>query len=161
MLSVSIENQVKNLNKWDTYPVVSTIYSGPLRIIASAVQIVAGASLTIVSALFGWINGSDIWKQDITINAKEILHGIGNLARGSVALIPCVGNLLIYLYDKSPLGTVVLSRDSDGLYTLPHVDVPGFKNMGTIRGRELNIRFGSFIVDTANGIVPSGWVLLR
>lgn len=132
-----------------------------MRIIASAVQIVAGATLTIVSVLFGWINGSDVWKQDITINAKEILHRIGNLARGGVALIPCVGNLLIYLYDKSPLGTVVLSRDSDGLYTLPRVDVPGFRNMGTIRGRELNIHFGSFIVDTANGIVPSGWVLQR
>lgn len=55
MLSVSIENQIKTLNKWDSYPVVSTVYSGPLRIIASAIQIVAGAVLTIVSAFFGWI----------------------------------------------------------------------------------------------------------
>jgi hypothetical protein len=157
---MSIENQVKGLNKWDTYPVVSTIYSGPLRIIASAIQIVAGALLAIVSALFGWINGSDIWKQDIAINATEVLHGIGNLTRGMVALVPGLGNLLIYLYDKSPLGTVVLSRDSDGLYTLPQGDIPGFSNMGTVRGRELNIRSGNFVIDTANRIVPRGWVLL-
>lgn len=67
--------------------------------------------------------------------------------------------VIIYLYDKSPLGAVVLSRDSDGLYTLPRVNVPGFTNIGTIKGHELKIHFGNFIVDTKNGIVPSGWIL--
>ena len=29
----------------------------------------------------------------------------------------------------------------------------------TFKGRELNIRSGNFVVDTANGILPEGWVL--
>src|SRR6185295_17488653 len=87
MLSLSIENQVKSLNKWDSYPLVSTIYSGPFRILASAVQVIAGAILTAVSVFFGWMNGVDMWKQDVAINVTEILHGVGNLIRGIIALI--------------------------------------------------------------------------
>lgn len=159
MLSMSIENNVLNLNNWDTYPVVSTVYSGPLRVLAGIVQLVAGTALGVVSLLFGWVNGTDAWRSDLEINAKEIVHGAGNLIRGIVALCPLAGNLLIYLYDISPLGTVVLSRDADGLYTMPRVSVPGLNNMGTIRGKELNFSFGNFVIDTANGIVPAGWVL--
>ncbi len=158
MTSISIENHITALNKWDVYPVVSTIYSGPARILAAAVQIVAGTALAIVSAAFGWLINKNAWINDVKTNIKEIGHGVGNLIRGVVASCPFAGNLAIYLYEKSG-AKVILKRDAEGYYTLPHVNVPGFVNMGTIRGRELNIRFGSFVVDTANGILPEGWVL--
>lgn len=158
MTSISIENHIKTLNRWDVYPVVSTIYSGPARILSATVQIVAGIALAAVSAAFGWLINKNSWINDIKINSKEIGHGAGNLIRGIVASCPFAGNLAIYLYEKSQI-KVVLKRDTDGYYTLPHVNTPEFVNLGTIRGRELNIRFGSFVVDTAKGILPKGWVL--
>src|SRR5262245_11899647 len=119
MVSISIENHVKTLNSWDVYPVVSTIYSGPARILAAAVQIVAGIALAIVSAIFGWLISKNTWMSDVTTNVKEIGHGVGNLIRGIVATCPFAGNLAIYLYEKST-AKVVLKRDADGFYTLPH-----------------------------------------
>jgi hypothetical protein len=159
MLSISIENHVKFLNEWDVYPIISTVYSGPARILAAAVQIIAGTALAIVSVVFGWLINRNAWMNDFKTNFKEIGHGMGNLIRGVIATCPFVGNLAIYLYEKSSGAKVVLKRDADGYYTLPHVNVPGFVNMGTFKGHELNIRFGSFVVDTANGILPEGWVL--
>lgn len=158
MLSISIENHVKTLNSWDVYPVVSTIYSGPARILAAVVQIVAGTALAIVSAAFGWLISKNTWINDIKTNVKEIDHGVDNLIRGIVATCPFAGNLAIYLCEKSE-AKVVLKRDADGFYTLPHVNVPGFVNMGTLKAREFNIYCGDFIVDTASGILPEGWVL--
>lgn len=158
MPTISIENHVKDLNEWDVYPVVSTIYSGPARILAATVQIVAGTALAIISATFGWLISKNTCMSDIETNVTELGHGIGNLIRGLVATCPFAGNLAIYLYEASE-SKVVLKRDAKGYYTLPHVDIPGFVNIGTFKGRELNIRCGNFVVDTANGILPEGWVL--
>ena len=161
MFSVSIESHVKSLNQFDDCPVISTVYSGPLRILASIVQMVAGAVFLGLSIAFGWMNDDEnAWLRDIEINSNEIIHGIGNFFRGVIALVPFAGNLVLFLYNNLNLSeSVVLKRDADGCYTLPHVDVPGFKNTGTFRGQEINIRCGDFVVDTARGIVPPGWVL--
>ena len=90
-----------------------------------------------------------------------IFHGIGNLIRGVIATCPLLGNIIIYVYDQSFLGRTVLRRDAQGFYTLPHFNLPGFTNQGIIRGRELNLHIGDFHIDTANGILPEGWVLER
>lgn len=162
-----IENEIRgfDLSLWDRYPMVSTLYSGPLRIIAGAIQIAVGAIFTILSAFFWAMNRSDLWARNIGINAKEILHGVGNLIRGSIACIPCLGNLLIYLYDRhdqSVLEPVILRRGSDGVYTLPSLNLPWLQTgEGSIRGQELKIRHGNFVIDTKNGIVPPGWTLER
>lgn len=160
-ISMSIEGFAKTLNKWDTTPVISTVYSGPARTMVAVAQIVMGVIVGIFSVAFGWINGLNDWKNSVKINFKECCHGIGNLVRGLIATCPLAGNLTIYLYEKSPFGPVVLRRGADGLYTMPHLSVPGFSNMGTMKGRELNINAGDFHLDTANGIVPDGWVLER
>lgn len=161
MASISFEGFAKTLNKWDVYPGISSVYSGPVRTLVSVAQIVSGVALGLFSCAFGWIGDTSAWANNITTNFKEICNGVGNLARGIVATCPLLGNLVIYLYEKSPLGTTVLRRDADGLYTLPHVDVPGFKYTGTLRSKELKIHAGNFHIDTENGIVPSGWILER
>lgn len=100
-LSMSIEHRIKRLNKWDIYPCVSTLYSGPLRIFGSAIQIVAGTIFLIVAIFFGWINDLDTWRNDIITNVIEIAHGLGNLARGATVSIPGLGNLIIFLYENT------------------------------------------------------------
>lgn len=152
---MSIENCVTSLNEWDKCFLVSTVYSGPARILAGLVQIVAGAVLGVISAVFGWMNGEDDWWRDVKVNCKEFGHGIGNVFRGIIAAVPIVGNIVFSLYHP----TFVLRRDADGLYTLPHFDVPGFRNFGVFRGDEINIHAGDFVIDTRNGVVPEGWVL--
>ncbi|MEL7430913.1 MAG: hypothetical protein AAGI90_00075 [Chlamydiota bacterium] len=161
MATVSFEGFSQKLNKWDIYPGVSTVYSGPVRILVAIAQVVSGVALGIFSCAFGWTNGASSWGKNVSANAQETWCGACNLVRGVVATVPVLGNLLIYLYENSPLGPTVLRRDASGLYTLPPVDVPGFKNMGTITGEELNIRIGDFHIDTKNGIVPQGWILIE
>lgn len=165
MLSMSIEKCVSgNLNKWDTTPGLSTIYSGPLRILASTVQIVAGSILTIISALFGWIGGVDNWQKDITINAKEIAYGLRNLVRGSIASVPGLGNLLIYLFDKSSCcgkgHLYVLRRGPDGCWIVPEAALPTLIFSGGRTGaQDLEIDTPELYINTARGIVPEGWVI--
>lgn len=140
MASVSFEGLAKTLNKWDVYPAVSTVYSGPLRVLVSVSQIVSGVALGLFSCFFGWIRGASSWANNVVTNFKEVCHGVGNLVRGVIATCPLLGNLVIYLYEKSPLGAIVLRRDANDFYTFPHVNEPGFGNMGNFRGKELNVR---------------------
>ena len=159
MTTASIEGFAKTLNKWDTYPVISTVYSGPIRTLVAVAQIVMGVVLGIFSVAFGWLIDSSSWTNNIKANFREFGHGIGNLVRGIIATCPLIGNLTIYLYEKSPFAPIVLKRDPDGLYTLPHFEVPGYSNYGTVKSKELVINAGDFHLDTAKGIVPDGWVL--
>jgi len=68
--------------------------------------------------------------------------------------------LAVYVYIQRSRA-FVLERDSEGYYTLPHFEVPGFKNEGTFKSPEIKICVGKFVIDTANGIVPPGWILKR
>lgn len=64
----------------------------------------------------------------------------------------------IYFYTQR-CRIIVLKRDPDGFYTLPHFEVPGYKNTGIHRSLEIFMKIGTFVIDTKNGIVPPGWIL--
>ena len=84
---------------------------------------------------------------------NEIVKKVFILALAIFAVIA-----LICTFSKSS-PKFILKRDANGLYTLPHFEVPGFKNEGNVRSVEFNIRFGDFILDTKKGILPDGWAI--
>lgn len=156
MLTFSIENRVKYLNEWDTVPIASTIYSGPLRALSGGIQIVVGTIFTALAILFGGCVGLGSWKQKIVSNAKEVGHGIGNIVRGCVATIPLGGNGAIYLYQKFFDDTVYLRRDSKGFLIIPdHPELVFFKGAKT---KHLYSCSQNLFIDTKNGVIPKGWV---
>lgn len=159
MASFSIESNSTAYTKWDRYPVISTVYSGPAGIAKGFVQIISGIALGILTFSLGWTKGLTVWKNDMNVNLHEFSFGIQNLGRGCIALVPIIGNLTIHIYEKSPFGPYILERDSKGLYVVPHFSVEGFTNAGNMRMKEVNIRSGDFVIDTQNRIVPKGWIL--
>jgi hypothetical protein len=79
-----------------------------------------------------------------------------------VALAAIAAMVAIVMMSITPSYTpkFTLKRDSEGYYTLPRFEVPGFINKSDHhKSKEFNIRAGDFVLDTANGILPSGWAI--
>lgn len=111
MLLDRIENYADSLKKWDHYPIASSLYSGPARILSGGVQIVAGAAFAGFAAIYGWQNDLSDWWGDTKANIREIGHGGSNIIRGIVASCPFAGNLTLYLYDTSSFGVIGLKKE--------------------------------------------------
>ena len=81
-------------NPIDKIP-IATSFTGMIRILAGGVEVVAGIVFGTLSALF---SSSTYQKQAFKQGCIYSLHGIGNIARGSICMIPFV-NISLYLYD--------------------------------------------------------------
>lgn len=156
-MRINIDRYLEGVGKWDVYPGVSTVYSGPIRILSSAVQLVVGSIFCMIVLTAGRLTDKENWKNDFDVNFKEVRCGLYNLIRGVIALIPLFGNALIYFYRDS--GPIVLKRDEDGLYTFPDVKIDNLNIKRPMRGDEIKLKIGDFEIDTARGVMPKGWVL--
>lgn len=108
-MRISLEFAIKDeLTKWDHTPGMSTLYSGPTRMFLGAVQVVVGSALALISLLFGAFNEEKNnlkeWKDRVIFHVIEAGHGLGNILRGIVALVPVIGNGLLKIYDGTFLG---------------------------------------------------------
>ncbi len=106
------------LNPIDRIPFASS-YSGMLRYLAGLVQLAAGA-------VFAYLKSVEIFlttskgsiRPAIEQGALYSLHGIANMLRGMIALLPGV-NLLLWVYDKQ-IGrfNYLLEEVPSGVYPL-------------------------------------------
>lgn len=98
----SIENQVahaeQQLNPIDWVPLAST-FSGLLRILAGAVEVAAGIVFPLLKILHILLTNRGSYCDAIPKGCLYSIHGVANIARGVIALIPGV-NLLLFIHDK-------------------------------------------------------------
>lgn len=98
---VSVDNYLATveqfLNPIDYVPVAAS-FSGMVRILASSVQVVAGTIFGVMKALLVTFP----FQRKIALREGYIytLHGIGNILRGCICMIPFV-NIGLYFYDKN------------------------------------------------------------
>jgi len=145
MLLDRIENYVDSLKKWDHYPIASTLYSGPARILSGGVQVVAGAAFAGFSAIYGWQNDLSDWWGDTKENIREMGNGGSNIVRGVIASCPFAGNLTCYLYDQSSLGIFGFKKEI-------HVPTPLFKTDDVdVSGDEKRSEFQNKVVVITGG----------
>jgi len=86
---------------WDTYPIASTFYSGPGRIVAGLAEVASGVVLTILAITCGWVDGRQEWRKQIAQHAWQIALGLGDIGRGFVVFVPILGNVAIYFWDNA------------------------------------------------------------
>lgn len=156
-MSISLNSSADELDKYDRLPIVSTLFSAPLRAGIALVQIVAGAFFAAISAGEYLFTRNERLCNVTKGNLMEIRSGFENLSRAFVAFIPFAGNMIL----ANRPSRVVLTRDSDGYYTIPsHAKIPGvpFGKYACMRSREFLIRQGDTIMlDTKGKILPPGW----
>ena len=92
-----IENYVARaeqlLNCADWIPFVSS-FSGMVRILASSVQLAASIAFTMLAAMLT-NNWSDAGEQGFIY----CIHALGNTLRGALAMLPGLGNALLFAHD--------------------------------------------------------------
>jgi hypothetical protein len=98
----NVENRIAQVEKFfnpiDYIPGISGL-SGMTRLLAGMIQTIAGVAFAALKVfqiiLTGRGNYSQVIKQGLTYS----LHGLGNIGRGCVALLPIV-NCFLLVYDK-------------------------------------------------------------
>lgn len=97
---VSVDNYLatveKFLNPIDRVPVAAS-FSGMVRILSASVEVVAGVIFGVIKALFA----SFPYERKNALKEGYIyaLHGVANIVRGCICMIPFV-NIGLYFYDK-------------------------------------------------------------
>jgi hypothetical protein len=99
-LDLDINRGILRVEVLDYIPLVS-IVSGVARVFFGMLQTAAAAiqgTVSFVDFCFHPFRGSSIDDGN-----SLYLHGKANIARGSIAILPIVGNISLYLYDHSSL----------------------------------------------------------
>lgn len=91
--------------------------------------------------------------------ANQASIAIATIAAVALLAIAAMVAIVMMSTASSYTPKFILKRDSEGYYTLPQFEVPGFSNKGNYQAKELYIRAGDFVLDTANGILPFGWAI--
>lgn len=84
-------------NKIDSIPFISS-YSGMVRILAGIVQVATGAAFAYLKVVHALLKDSFYTLREAWNGIAYSLHGLGNIARGSIAVFPGI-NLLLVIYD--------------------------------------------------------------
>ena len=88
-------------------PLVSTI-TGFVRMFglyfiqgfAGLAFLISGLFIGVLMQIFGQKTSSQRWLKRATFGAYHCVHASFNFYRGSIELIPVIGNLAVYFYDK-------------------------------------------------------------
>lgn len=88
-------------------PLVSSI-TGLVRMVALSfiqsvvglVFLVAGLCVGVLMQIFGQKSSTQQWLKHATFGAYHCVHASFNFYRGTVEVVPVVGNLAVYFYDK-------------------------------------------------------------
>src|SRR5438105_3607264 len=97
----TIEPYVKKLNKYDTYPIVSNIFSAPLRFIAGLIQLTVAPLFALYTAMQNLIKHHTLCSADLWQNWQEIKNGFTNIFRAFIASLFIIGNAILWCYDRS------------------------------------------------------------
>ncbi len=89
-------------------PVISTI-TGFVRMVALSfiqslaglVFLIAGLCVGVLMQIFGQKTTAQRWLKCATFGAYHCVHASFNFYRGTVEVVPVVGNLAVYFYDKA------------------------------------------------------------
>ena len=87
----------QSLNLIDWIPYASS-FSGMVRILASAVEVAAGVALAALRSIQILLTNSGTYSGAMEEGLLYSLHGLGNIARGALAMIP-FWNLLLIVHD--------------------------------------------------------------
>jgi len=158
-MSSFLEGIASDLDPYDTIPVVSTIYSAPLRACIGIVQVVAGTAFSLLASIEYLLSRDEKFRILAHRHVQEIKNGWGNLATACIAAIPYFGNR--YLAGRT--SQVILQRDGEGFYKIPpRAKIPGIEigAWGSFKANEFVIKQGnSVFLDTKAKIIPPGWEL--
>lgn len=156
-MSSYLEGLASDLDPYDTIPVVSTIYSAPLRACIGLVQVVSGAIFGFIASVEYLFSRNAAYWDLASRSFQEIKNGVSNMATACIASIPFLGNRLL----AGRCSQVILRKDRAGYYTIPsYAKLPGIEigSWGTLRAKEFFIeQKGAVILDTKSKILPPGW----
>ncbi len=85
------------LNPIDRIPMIAS-FSGMIRILAGGVQMVAGTAFALIRSMYSYLQWHRDYRDKLQEGVNHSLHGLLNIVRGAIALLPPV-NLLLWVYD--------------------------------------------------------------
>ncbi|HSX11299.1 MAG TPA: hypothetical protein VLF94_06275 [Chlamydiales bacterium] len=110
---LNVENQIAKVEKWinpfDWVPGISS-FSGMIRILAAEVQVVAGVALAVFKMCQIVWTGRGSYTKAMERGLYYSLHGLANIARGCIAMLPIV-NISLFVYDRY-IGRVNYERET-------------------------------------------------
>lgn len=87
------------LNRFDHFPIASS-YSGVVRFIAAEAQVIAGLAFAALKAFQFLLDGKISSLREMKEGFIHCYHGTLNIIRAAIAVIPILGNLILWLYDS-------------------------------------------------------------
>lgn len=99
---VNVENRVAQieqfLNPIDWIPCIAS-FSGMVRILAAGVQVAAGFAFAALKCFYVVMTGRGSYSRALEEGFNYSFHGLANITRGSIAMIP-IFNMILFIYDK-------------------------------------------------------------
>jgi hypothetical protein len=95
-INQNLNNMDRTLNQAGVIPIVSTV-TGAFRVAAGIVETVVGIAMGIFGVLGAIFKDDGLLKQ----SSDHALNGLMNVLRGSVEIVPVVGNCIMFLVNGS------------------------------------------------------------
>ncbi len=87
------------LNCFDKFPIASS-YSGVVRFVVAQAQVIAGLAFAALKVLQYILDGKISTLREMKEGFTHCYHGTLNIIRAAIAVIPILGNLILWLYDS-------------------------------------------------------------
>ncbi|MBX7065755.1 MAG: hypothetical protein K1X28_00850 [Parachlamydiales bacterium] len=98
MIQNAIATVEQFINPIDRVPFFAS-FSGMVRILAGAVQAIAGIVFAYLKSIFSlFTKSNEKIRHAINLGTIHCIHGLANVVRGAIAMIPVV-NLVLAFYD--------------------------------------------------------------
>jgi len=106
------------LNRLDKFPVASS-YSGVVRFIVGQAQVIAGLAFVVLKLCQYLLDGKSWTLRETKEGFIHCYHGALNVIRAAIAVIPILGNLILWIYD-SHIGRMNYQREEfrPGVYPI-------------------------------------------